>query len=190
MSDTRKEQEKRFILETKSALTSKNNKQILVKLQDLKANGNVAVFPYIMDLLVDDTSEEITTEVLHMISDLKDQKCVPVIVEYIEKKKVGTYLADVVSSCWQSQLDFSAYLNSFAVCFVQGDYQIALESFTVIEEMLWKSSDKQIYSCKKVLADSEALITEEKIPLYHELLKVLDEGISKNPENYPDFYTH
>jgi hypothetical protein len=180
--------EKKFILETKIALRSKNDKQIIAKLRELKEIGNVNIFPFILELLESSNSADIIEEVLGIIRDLRDQRCVPVIVEYIEKNKTGVHLGGVISSCWQSRLDFHAYLNSFATPFIYGDYQTALEAFTVIEEMLWKSSDSQIMACRNILVENSHVITAEKKPLYHELIKVLDEGKSNNADNYPDLY--
>lgn len=182
------EQEKKYILETKSALTSKDEKYVLGRLRELKISGNVTILPYILDLLVTSNSNVIIQEVLNIIRDLKDQKCVPVIVEYIDKNKVGKHVSDIISSCWQSRLDFHAHLNIFADCFLHGNYQTSLEAFTVIEEMIWKSSEEQIQSCKEILVDNVSKVNREKHPLYRELIKVLDEGRSENSETYPDLY--
>ena len=188
MAEKLNEQEKKFILETKTLLQSKDEKNVLSKLRELKVIGNVNIVPFMLDLLVTSHSEIVIEEVLNIIKDLRDQKCVPVIVDYIEKYKLGNHIGDIISSCWQSRLDFHAHLNSFATCFLSGDYQTSLEAFTVIEEMLWKSSAEQIQSCRQILVDNESEISKEKRPLYKELLKVLDEGRSSNPDMYPDLY--
>jgi hypothetical protein len=100
----------------------------------------------------------------------------------------GNYIGDVISSCWQSRLDFHAHLNTFATCFLYSDYQTSLEAFTVIEEMLWKSSNNQIESCKEILMKNDSKISDEKQPLYKELIKVIDQGKSNNQDMYPDLY--
>lgn len=182
------ESEKKFIQETKATLKSKDEKMVITKLRELKVSGNVSILPFMLDLLATGNSEIIIQEVLNIIKDLRDQRCVPVIVDYIEKNKVGTHIGDIIASCWQSRLDYHAFLDTFAGCFIHGDYQTSLEAFTVIEEMLWKSSQEQIQSCKKVLLDHVGEIEEEKKPLYKELIKVLDEGKSANSEIYPDLY--
>ena len=182
------EQEKKFIQETKAVLKSKNEKNIYSKLQELRVTGNVSVLPFMLELLETSNSQIITQEILNIIKDLRDQKCVPVIVEYIEKNKDRNHIGDIISSCWQSRLDFHSYLEIFATCFLHGDYQVALEAFTVIEEMLWKSSEEQIMSCRKVLQKNAGKVSELKQPLYKELIKVLEEGRSKNSETYPDLY--
>jgi hypothetical protein len=188
MDERLREKESKFVLQTKTTLQSKDEKRVLLQLRDLKVSGNVSIMPFVLDLLVSSNSEDIIQEVLQFVRDLKDQKCVPVIVEYIDGDKVAGHIGGLVSSCWQSRLDFSGHLKSFARCFLKGNYQTALEAFTVIEEMLWKSTDKNIQMCRKILVDNADMISEEKKPLYLELIKVLEEGKSENSELYPDLY--
>ena len=188
MTNKSKEEEKKFFLETKATLKSKDEKMIIAKLRELKTKGNASILPLILDLLESSSSDDIIQEVLNIIGDLRDQNCAPVIISYIDNKKLGKHVSAIVSSCWQSMLDFHAHLSSFATCFLDGDYQTALEAFTVIEEMLWKSTDEQIQSCKKILVENKKTVTEEKRLLYRELIKVLDEGKSGNPEMYPELY--
>lgn len=188
MSKTPSEKEKKFILETKASLKSKDKKIVLSKLRELKTSGNANILPYILDLLESSDSSEIVQEVLNLIRDLRDQQSVPIIVDFIQKNIKGIYIGEIVSSCWQSRLDFHAYLNIFATCFLHGDYQTSLEAFTVIEEMLWKSSNSQIESCKEILVDNVSKVNDEKKPLYRELIKVIDEGKSDNSDMYPDLY--
>ncbi len=188
MTDNTNENENKFILETKATLKSNDEKMVLSKLREMKVSGNVKILPYILDLLKTSNSENIIQEVLNIIRDLRDQKCVPVIIKYVDDNKVGEHIRDVLSSCWQSRLDYHGHLNSFANCFLHGDYQTALEAFTVIEEMLWKSTEEQIQSCRKVIMNNASNINEEIKPLYNELLKVLNEGRSENSEMYPDLY--
>ncbi|MBN1597763.1 MAG: hypothetical protein JW894_05675 [Bacteroidales bacterium] len=172
--------EKKFFEETKYSLSSKIDNIVLAKLRELKSSGNVSILPLILDLIADSKSEIVRSEVLSFISDLKDEKSVPVIINYIDNNKCGEHLSELIASCWQSRLNYSKYLISFARCFVNGEYQTALESFTVIEETLWQSSVKAIEDCKKYLMDRIDEIGQIKKPLYKELIKILEEGKSKN----------
>jgi hypothetical protein len=182
-------QDKKLITDTRSALTSGNTKTILKKLYELKSSGSVNILPFILDLLTDDKADqEIVREVLHLISDLKDQECAVVVAKYIDDQKFGIHLAGVLSSCWQSRLDYSAFMETFVNCFVSGNFQEALESFTVIEEMLWRSSGPSINSCKTILQKRKMEIGDTKELLFQELVKVLARGESANRENYPDMY--
>lgn len=184
----KKTSEKKFIVETRIALSSENENEVLTKLHQLKSDGKVSILPCILDLFQQSGSEIVKQEVIHFISDLNDQECASVIIEYINNDKLGDYLGDVIASCWQSGLDYSRYLKTFAKCFVIGDYKIALESFTVIEEMLWKTPANSIGDCRSFILGFISEISDEKKPLFDALLKVLDEGRSHNADDFPDIY--
>jgi len=186
--DTRDERKQLLLKETIEKLSSGNDQIIIKKLSELKSTGNVVILPLILDLLLKNKSEIIAKEVLTFIGQLKDQKCVPVIVQYITFKKTGKYLADLISECWQSGLDFSQHLTIFAESFIEGDYQVALESFTVIEEMLWKTTPDSIDACRRYLLDRKDKIKSDKELLFKELMKVIDSGTTKNAEDYPEFF--
>jgi hypothetical protein len=183
-----KDGDKNFIMETRQVLQSNDYNTINLKIQELKRTGRPSILHYLLDLINSDCPDTIKQEVLVLVGDLKDQGCADILVGYIQMKKAGTYLSQLIASCWQSSLDFSAYLNVFAECFITGDYQTSLESFTVIEEMLWRSKPESITSCIQILESRESEIKKEKKPLYDELLKILEEGRTANSEEYPDLY--
>lgn len=186
--NTKKEQEKKFYQETAAKLGSGNPDVIIRKLNELKETGTVAILPLILDLIAKPGTDRVRSETLHLISDLKEQHCVPVITDFISRNKKKSYISDLISCCWQSSLDFSNHLPLFTDCFILGDYQVAIESFTVIEEMLWKTSEDSVKICENMLSEREKEIAKEKIPLFNELVKLLQEGKSPNQEDYPDMY--
>lgn len=189
MSREQTTEERKLIYETKTVLTSGNAKNILAKLNELKSTGSTLIFPFILDLLSkDDEDILVISEVLRILGDLKDQECAQILVSYIADNRFDTFLAQILAACWKSQLDYSPYLDIFINCFISGNYEEALESFTVIEEMLWKSSKEEIDSFKSILIERKAEISSEKDPLYRELLKVLENGESSNREDYPNIY--
>ena len=167
------DEEKRYIAETKAALSGHNSRDVLAKIRELKTTGRVSILSYILDLLKSEQKKEIISEIFVLISDLKYQQGVPVVVECIKELKGSENLSGLISACWQSQLDYSHHLETFADCFISGSYQDAVESFTVIEEMLWRSDKEIIESCHKYLHDRKSKVEEEKQALLRELLTVL-----------------
>ncbi len=168
-----KDVEKKFIAETKAALSGKNSRVVLAKIRELKVTGKVSILAYILDLLKSDQKEEIKNEIFNLVSDLRHQQGVPVIVDYIKQLKGSAILSQLISACWQSRLDYSDHLVTFADCFISGTYQDAIESFTVIEEMLWRSDDTKIENCRLYLLSRQSEINNEKKPLFKELIKIL-----------------
>ena len=57
----------------------------------------------------------------------------------------------LVSSCWQSGLDYSAYSLDLAKVFLKGDYVTAIECLTVIEESVPEMSKERKDEIMKIL---------------------------------------
>ena len=170
------EEEKKYIATTKAALVNKNSKSVLAKIRELKKTGKVSILSYMLDLLKPDQKTEIKAEIYDLISNLKHQQCVPIVVKYIKQLKGTDELSLLIASCWQSQLDYSDYLEIFADCFITGTYQDAIESFTVIEEMTVYSNNIKIDKCRSHLLDRQPEVNNEKQPLFVELIKILTYG--------------
>jgi hypothetical protein len=182
------ESEQRYYTETAKKLESEDIRIVIKTLHELKSTGNAIIMPLILDLLAKNNLDAVNQEVLIFIGQLKDQKSVPELIKYVNYKKAGKHLADLISQCWQCGLDFSPYLTIFADNFLTGDYKVALESFTVIEEMLWRSTPEMIIDCQNYLLKGKDKINKDKELLYKELLKVIESGNSQNAEDFPEFF--
>lgn len=185
---TKKEKALIFYKETELKLNAGSINTVLGKLKELHKTGNVAILPLVLNLLDKNQNEEIAKEVFILLNEIKDSKSVPVIVNHISEYPTGKYFSKLIASCWQSGLDFSSHLPVFINCFIEGSYEVALESFTVIEEMIWRTPIDIINTCRGTLNDRIISISEEKKPLYNELIKILNEGFSISHEEYPDLY--
>jgi hypothetical protein len=181
--------EKKFIEATRKELQSADKKKVLSKIRELKSTGNVNILHLLLNLLNDNDSQEVKQAVISLVGDLREQACVPVIMDFINQNNQADFATDLVAACWQSRLNFSNHLDTVAECFVIGDYQMALESFTLIEESLWQSGDEHIHNCRHYLVNNVDDISNEKKPLFNELIHVLESGKSQNSDEYPELYS-
>lgn len=107
------------------------------------------------------------------MNDLKDQSASSEIINEIRKQwKVAT-TSMLVSSCWQSVLDYSEYSTDLTEVFLRGDYVTAIECLTVIEESIHKLSNEKKNEILKIIDESPAGIKNEKTELRLELLSIL-----------------
>jgi hypothetical protein len=108
------------------------------------------------------------------MNDLKYQSASHEVMNEIKKGGSLETMRMLVSSCWQSGLDYSGYLSEFALIFVNtGDYMTALECFSVIEnsaQMVRETIKSEII---RILSEDSSAISEEKRSLRLELIKVL-----------------
>ena len=68
------------------------------------------------------------------MNDLKDQSVCQEVIEEIRKQWKSDTISMLVSSCWQSGLNYSNFSIDLTKVFLEGDYITAIECLTVIEE--------------------------------------------------------
>lgn len=156
------------------ALKSNNSQNILPVLLEIRNSGSIKLLPDLLKLINKNTNSEVRNGVLKLLSEIKSQEAVPLIAESLHQDDFEDYLPAIIAACWQSGLDFSKHLRVFAGIFIRGDYMSALESFTVIEESIPNATDSDILECIRFLKDAECMVSDEKMPLFRELQKVVE----------------
>lgn len=182
------EVEKQYFAETEKSLKSSDRKIVRSRIRELKTTGNAKLLPLILNLFLSEPEEEIRQEIVSMLGDLRDQHCAGIMTRFIAENQEMRAIDEIIATCWQSRLDYSEYLDTFAESFIRGNYQTAIESFTVIEESIWKAKKEALDSCLTLLEGRSKDVDEVKKPLYHELLHVLASGRTQNSEDYPELY--
>ncbi|NLE34444.1 MAG: hypothetical protein GX622_05030 [Bacteroidales bacterium] len=85
-------------------------------------------------LFYDRTEDEgIKLTISGLFNDMKEQGAKPEIIDAINAVTDQKSKAMLLSSCWQSGLDYSEHAHSLAGFFMTGDYMTSLECFTVFE---------------------------------------------------------
>jgi hypothetical protein len=108
------------------------------------------------------------------MNDLKDQSACEEVIIQIRKKWKSDTVSMLVSSCWQSQLNYSEYAIDLAKVFLDGDYVTAIECLTVIEDSVHEISVKGKKEIIKMLEESPVLQISEKQSLTLELISILE----------------
>jgi hypothetical protein len=120
---------------------------------------------------IDDYSVRKTIE--GFMNDLKDQSASAEVINEIRKQwKTGT-ISMLVSSCWQSGLDYSDYSIDLAKVFLSGDYITAIECLTVIEESVHELSRERKDEIIRIIEESPLPPVNEKTALTYELKSIL-----------------
>ncbi|MCX6325379.1 MAG: hypothetical protein NT144_01820 [Bacteroidia bacterium] len=107
------------------------------------------------------------------MNDLKDQSAAKEVINEIRKQWKADTTSMLVSSCWQSGLDYSDYAPDLAKIFLKADYVTAIECLTVIEDssedITRKTKDEMI----KIIEKNPVSPENEKTALTIELLSIL-----------------
>lgn len=122
------------------------------------------------DRSIDSTVKKLIREFLN---DVKDQSVRTEIVGEIRKYGDSETLRMIISSCWQSGLDYSDYTDEFAKIFLACDYLTAIECFSVIETSAHTMSKIKRDRIIKMIRESISGPADDKTALIHELITVL-----------------
>lgn len=162
---------KKLLLEE---LRSKDLVTVLNAVSNLRKQGDSADLNDIIELLHTSNNSEIKEAVSSFLCDLKEQNSVINIINAIKNIKYKNELEVLVSSCWQSGLDYSAYLAFFTDLVINEKYIVAVEAFTVIENMPSDFSEEEIENNISKIQTAIHLKEKEKSYLFAELIKVFE----------------
>ena len=154
-------------------LWSADDLLVLKSLSKLRTSGNLTYIPEILKLLSQTRKELIEKELIRFLADIKEKGVVPLVVAGLKKPGLKTAHAGILSAIWQSGLDYSRYMDLFIQLFLKGDYLVALESFTVIEQSIEHLSDQEIAEERNHLLNALESVSEDKKPLARELINLL-----------------
>jgi hypothetical protein len=160
--------------ELESKLISKNKKVVSNAIDSLRNEDPFRGAIALLASLYDTTNDLIIKDLItHFMNDIKEPAArVEVINEIIKPYKQET-ITMLVSSCWQSGLDYSGFGGEFAKVFIRGDYLTALECFTVIEESAQNIPDLKKNELVNLLEKSGKNHSAEKYALLQALISVL-----------------
>jgi hypothetical protein len=107
------------------------------------------------------------------MNDIKDQSVSKEIITEIKKPFKQSTISMLVSSCWQSGLNYSEYSRDLVEVFLRSDYVTALECLTVIEESVHELSLPKRNEFIKIIEEYPLKHSNEKAGLTHELISIL-----------------
>jgi len=159
-------------------LYSSNEEQVLKAIETISDNGNSDYISLLIDLLNTHESETVKKNITKILSELKHTNTVPILVKAIEDHKFINIRETLVRACWENGLDFTNYFSTFIDLLIHGDYMVAFEAYTVIENTegtISKTSSQQYID---QLKDALASVGEERQTLIHRIIQFLP-GIIK-----------
>jgi len=117
---------------------------------------------------------EIKKSVADFMNDLKDQAACEEVINEIRKEWKADTISMLVSSCWQSGLNYSEYSLDLARVFLTGDYITAIECLTVIEDTVEDLSQEKRAEVIKLIKENPLPRVNEKSTLLVELISILE----------------
>ena len=168
MANKEREKELKHISKVLKGNDNKAQEQIL---KNIREKGDAGLIPDLIHLLHRSGHSNIKNMIADVLINLKDQTCVPYLVESLKTDKYAEQEQILISACWQNGLDYSDYLTIFIDKMISGTYYVALESLTVIENASLDKLDRQ-KSISKV-KNSLSEVDKQQQSLLIELIHIL-----------------
>jgi len=171
--------------EVKSSLTSvelikqlqSNDPALVIKaLNKLEKVANIDDLPSIVRVMAGLTDPGQLNHFAAFLSNIRSKAAPEFMIRFLADPYLAGIRTVLTRTCWESKLDYSPYLMIFARLFITGDYMLALEAFSVIENTCLERPVSRV-----VLAEISILIKnslpdqpEAKQTLTRELIRVLE----------------
>jgi hypothetical protein len=163
------------IKELKEILNKGNNIMITEAIELLREEKPFEGAIGLLTAFYDKTDDfSIRKTIAGFMNDLKDQSICQEVIEQIRKQWKSDTISMLVSSCWQSGLNYSDFSLDMAKVFLKGDYITAIECLTVIEESVHELSLSKKDVIIKMLEESQVSQINEKKELTRELILILE----------------
>ena len=128
---TKKAKIESLLLDVKSS----NTAIVKTAFEGLKIVGEPSILhPIILELNTKNHTEK-NALILEFLACLKDRKARSVMMDLIQQTDLKEYQQLLLSTIWNSPLDYTDYLEVFVDLALKGDFIITLECLTIIENL-------------------------------------------------------
>ncbi len=116
-------------------LNSGDAKKVLSAIKSLRTNGDKSSLKPLVALLIDQQDGRISAEILELLSTLVDSSVIEEMMSIILDDDYLKIRQQLLTTFWNSKLDYSPYIADFVGIACEGDFMEALECLTIIENM-------------------------------------------------------
>jgi hypothetical protein len=155
-------------------LQSENTKDILFTINQIRNSGDPKIMPYLFDLMIDNPPIEITVAIVKLLNEIKNQGCAIETINALKNDKYKSITKELLTSCWNSGLDYTSNLELFVDLFVCNNFDIAFEAFTIIDTFEGPYNTELIDTLIKKLKNNLSNNDGEKKNLLVELVHKLE----------------
>jgi formate dehydrogenase maturation protein FdhE len=118
-----------------AALSSGEEQQIISAIGQLRKKGNATTVQAVIDVLLQQPSPLIESEINSYLNDLQDDAAIQPLIDSIGDYRFKPYKAMLIAAFWQSAIDASDHLLFFIEQLEEASYEELLEIITVIENL-------------------------------------------------------
>ena len=134
-------------------MKSGNSKKISSALKTLEASGNVQILEPLAEVLMDTNLEDAHKEIIEFLSSMKDSSAIDEMMRLLGEGRFLAVRQILLTTIWNSPLDYSYYLPDFVDIAVEGNFMEALDCLTIIENMEGPFEERHVLESQLFLRD-------------------------------------
>ena len=180
MATTKQQLKIKQILED---IKSEDPKKVSKAIKSLESHGDASVIIPLAEALISGLNRKNEEEIIELLSSLKDTSAVVEIMEVIGDSKFISIRPQILSVVWNTQVDFSDYIDDFVEIAVTGNLMEAVECATIIDNLEGPFMEENMLECQlhlKNYLESGSQKDEHKAFLLSEIaikIKDINEGL-------------
>ncbi|HLV42900.1 MAG TPA: hypothetical protein VKY37_11520 [Brumimicrobium sp.] len=154
MASAERAQERRAKVKTiLKDINTGEEKKILDGLKTLKVNGDDNVIQPIIEVWNKGVSPVAEREIVTFLGDIKSTSSAQSIMDILLNEEYNEIHLALLTTIWNSKVDYSEYLVDFVTLAVRHDFMVALECLTIIENMEGPFEEHHILDAEIILRE-------------------------------------
>ena len=141
------------VKELLSNLSNGDSKQQVKAVQGLKVHGNETVIEPLLLVLANDPNPVVYSEIVDLLNTPKSTKVPAEIAKALVDKRFVEIRHTLLTTIWNSGLDYRPYLTEIVTAATQGEMMDALECITIIENLEGEMTEDQLFEPIIVLTE-------------------------------------
>ncbi len=125
-------------------LKSGSGPKVVQALDALQVYGDYTAIEPLFLFLLESQDENSKALVLEFLCNLKDSKSMLMVMDVLNQSRFQPIRREILTTIWNSPLDYSLYLQDFVKIAVENDYLDTLECLTVIENLEGPFEEKSL----------------------------------------------
>lgn len=166
-------------------LKTGDEKKVSKALKGLQVHGDDdAIFP-IIETWSEGVSEKAEQEIIQFLGDIKSSTSADIIIEILLDQNFKNIHLPLLTTIWNSKVDYSTYLVDFVTLATQYDFMVTLECLTIIENLDGPFEEHHFLDAEIILREfaeknQDTDPSDKKLQLIGELKHVLKDLESRN----------
>ena len=109
--------------------------KVTTALDSLQVYGDDSIIEPLIASIDSQTDEKCVSEIIEFLSSLKSSSSIETVMQCLKNPKFDHLKIQILSTIWNSPLDYSNYLSEFIELAVKSDFLVTLECLTILENL-------------------------------------------------------